>query len=241
MADPASSSSEAPAYKRRRVVEEEEEPMYKYDDEDEDEYEQKRYVPLKQRKAAELQKIARLRAGGGVGAAAGSASPQEGAQSPKRRAQDDEEEGEEAGSSVVKRSTQTLLKEARELREKEAKEQKSEAQKQREEEAKILEAHAARRKLASDLELAKGINYSEPLKTSWTAPRFVRQRSEEENTILREKNHIISEGVDIPPLIDNFRVSLHLFPSTSFSDILLTPSSSSSGHEDSSLPHRRLP
>ncbi|MCO5600310.1 hypothetical protein L7F22_054420 [Adiantum nelumboides] len=203
-ADPASSSSEAPAYKRRRVVEEEEEPMYKYDDEDDDEYEQKRYVPLKQRKAAELQKIARLRAGG-VGAAAGSASPQDGAQSPKRRAQDDEEEGEEAGSSVVKRSTQTLLKEARELREKEAKEQKSEAQKQREEEAKILEAHAARRKLASDLELAKGINYSEPLKTSWTAPRFVRQRTEEENTILREKNHIISEGVDIPPLIDNFR------------------------------------
>lgn len=85
-ADPASSSSEAPAYKRRRVVEEEEEPMYKYDDEDDDEYEQKRYVPLKQRKAAELQKIARLRAGG-VGAAAGSASPQDGAQSPKRRAQ----------------------------------------------------------------------------------------------------------------------------------------------------------
>lgn len=191
--------------------------MYKYDDEEEDdEYEQKRYVPLKQRKAAELQKIARLRAGGGVGSAAGSASPQAtGSQSPKRDARrtqgggegDDEDDGEAGGSSVVKRSTQTLLREARELREKEAKEHKTDAQKQQEEEAKILEAHAARRKLASDRELAKGIQYTEPIKTSWTAPRFVRERTDEENTTLREKHHIYSEGKDIPPLIDNFRVS----------------------------------
>lgn len=43
---------------------------------------------------------------------------------------------------------------------------KTEAEKREEEDAGLLAAIAARRKLASDLELAKGIQYIEPLKTS---------------------------------------------------------------------------
>jgi ATP-dependent RNA helicase DDX41 len=43
---------------------------------------------------------------------------------------------------------------------------KTEAEKQEEEDAEILAAVATRRKLASDLELAKGILYTEPLQTS---------------------------------------------------------------------------
>ena len=43
---------------------------------------------------------------------------------------------------------------------------KTEAEKREEQDAEILTAIAARRKLASDLELAKGIQYTEPLKTS---------------------------------------------------------------------------
>lgn len=43
---------------------------------------------------------------------------------------------------------------------------KTEAEKREEQDAEILAAIAARRKLASDLELAKGILYTEPLKTS---------------------------------------------------------------------------
>ena len=38
----------------------------------------------------------------------------------------------------------------------------------------------------------------------WRPPKFVRDRAEEENRALWEKNHIIVEGDDLPPPIDNF-------------------------------------
>lgn len=44
---------------------------------------------------------------------------------------------------------------------------KTEAEKAEEQDAEILAAIAARRKLASDLELAKGVQYTEPMKTSY--------------------------------------------------------------------------
>ena len=43
---------------------------------------------------------------------------------------------------------------------------KTAAEKAEEADAEILAAIAARRKLASDLELAKGVQYTDPLKTS---------------------------------------------------------------------------
>ena len=43
---------------------------------------------------------------------------------------------------------------------------KTEAEKAEEADAEILAAIASRRKLASDLELAKGVQYTEPLKTT---------------------------------------------------------------------------
>ena len=43
---------------------------------------------------------------------------------------------------------------------------KTEAEKREEQDAEILAAIATRRKLASDLELAKGIQYTESLETS---------------------------------------------------------------------------
>lgn len=83
---------------------------------------------------------------------------------------------------------------------------KTEAEKAEEQDAEILAAIASRRKLASDLELAKGVQYTEPVKTSWRPPRFIRERSEDEHRSLREKYHIIVEGQDIPPPIENFTV-----------------------------------
>jgi len=46
---------------------------------------------------------------------------------------------------------------------------KTEAEKVEEEDAQILAAIASRKKLASDRELAKGIEYTETLRTSWVA------------------------------------------------------------------------
>ena len=46
---------------------------------------------------------------------------------------------------------------------------KTEAEKEEEADAQILAAIASRKKLASDRELAKGIEYTETLRTSWVA------------------------------------------------------------------------
>lgn len=198
-------SATSPVFKRRKV-EDNDEPVYSLDDEEDDAYDQQRYIPVKQRKAAELARIQSKRArgiGDGMADVSASSSAKAGAAAQgggEAEADDDEEQG-----PLVQRSKQILLKEAREIREKQAKENKTEEEKQQEEERKILEAHAARKKLASDMELAKGINYTEPIKTSWRAPAFVRSRTEDENAALREQHHVLADGIDIPPLITNFR------------------------------------
>ena len=76
-----------------------------------------------------------------------------------------------------------------------------------EEEDKILKAIAVKRKLASDLELATGIVYAEPKGTTWTAPSYIRKRTEAQNEKIRQKNHIMAESQEgdvIPPPIAAF-------------------------------------
>lgn len=41
---------------------------------------------------------------------------------------------------------------------------------------------------------------------SWRPPRFVRERAEEQHLKLRGKYHILVEGENVPPPIDNFTV-----------------------------------
>jgi ATP-dependent RNA helicase DDX41 len=201
-------SATSPVFKRRKV-EDDNEPANSLDDVDEDDaYDQQRYIPVKQRKAAELARIQSKRARGIIGegtkGVVASSSMKSGSAAQGGEAGGEADEDEEQGP-LVQRSKQILLKEAKEIREKQAKENKTEEEKQLEEEKKILEAHAARKKLASDMELAKGINYTEPIKTSWRPPAFVRARTEVENLQLRDQHHVLADGVDIPPLITNFR------------------------------------
>lgn len=59
-------SVSSPVFKRRKV-EEDNEPRYSLDEEEDEEYEQQRYVPVKQRKAAELARIKAMRGRGGRG------------------------------------------------------------------------------------------------------------------------------------------------------------------------------
>ncbi|CAO1631583.1 unnamed protein product [Parajaminaea phylloscopi] len=210
-----SGSATPPVFKRRKVVDEDDEvPAYSYEDEDED-YDSHKYVPLKQRRLQQLQQAARSARGlgrGSSGSGANSADDDDGGGGGRSGraggAQDEgkgDEDEDEALNDGIKQKTTTLLDEARALREEKAYATQSEAEKRAEEERKILEAHAARRKLASDMELAKGITYTEPIKTSWTAPRFVRERTDEENAKLREQHHVLTDGRDVPPLITNFR------------------------------------
>ncbi|KAE8230846.1 hypothetical protein CF326_g4143 [Tilletia indica] len=180
------------AAKKRRLDEEDSKPIYSYDDDEEDDSTRRSaYIPLKQRKLQEIQAISAKR----------SSSQRAGPGETGRN----EEEDEEVQDRGVQQGTKSLLAEARALREAEPQDSKSLAEKEAEEERKILEAHAARTKLASAAELAKGVIYTESIKTSWRPPSFIRSRPEEENEAIRKKLHILCDGVDVPPVITNFR------------------------------------
>ncbi|KLO17940.1 DEAD-domain-containing protein [Schizopora paradoxa] len=181
------------ATKRRRLDNRSPSPVYKLDDEENDDYVP--YVPVAQRRQ---QKLAAL--------SSHLTSDKHRARSHESPAVEENEDDAEVRRRDKERKERTLLMEAQEVHRKQAVEdaQKTELEKEQEEDAKILAAIASRKKLASDLELAKGIQYSEPLKTSWRAPRYILSRTEENHAKLREKFHIIVEGSDVPPPIAHF-------------------------------------
>ncbi|KAG1715653.1 hypothetical protein ID866_1495 [Astraeus odoratus] len=179
---------------KRRRVQRSASPTYKLDDED-DSYEP--YIPVAQRREARLAKLSSL--------TSNSAREKAKRQLEELLAREDEEQEEERQKERA-RKERTLLLEAQEVHSRKAAEdaQKTEVEKAEEADAEILAAIASRRKLASDLELAKGISYTESLKTSWRPPKYVRDRTEEQHRRLREKYHIIVDGEDIPPPIEHF-------------------------------------
>ncbi|PVG02845.1 putative DEAD-box ATP-dependent RNA helicase 35 [Serendipita vermifera] len=183
--------AEPPSKKRHLEPDQE---MYKLDDED-DNYVP--YVPVKQQRLQRLQKLAQTR-----GALVDSGKVNE---TPVVEEKWDEEKEEERKRERA-RQERTLLLEAQEVQAKKAIDDanKTQEKKVEEEEQELLAAIASRRKLASDLELAKGIKYTESMTTSWRAPRYIRERTEEQNTKIREKYHIIVEGENVPPPIETF-------------------------------------
>jgi len=49
------------------------------------------------------------------------------------------------------------------------------------------------------------MNPTAPTHNSWRPPQFLRDMSEQQHTDVRDKYHIITEGNEIPPPINNFR------------------------------------
>ncbi|KAJ3881518.1 P-loop containing nucleoside triphosphate hydrolase protein [Lentinula edodes] len=177
---------------RRRIQRSHSPPTYKLEDDD-DTYVP--YVPVAQRRQEKLAKLSSW------GRAKNSA------QDTQREQEELEDEAKEEEKRREKaRKERTLLMEAQDVHSRKAAEdaKKTEEQKATEEEEEILEAIRSRKKLLSDLELAKGIQYTESLKTSWRPPKYIRDRTEQEHQRIREKYAIIVEGEDIPPPIEHF-------------------------------------
>ncbi|KAI8817044.1 P-loop containing nucleoside triphosphate hydrolase protein [Fimicolochytrium jonesii] len=101
------------------------------------------------------------------------------------------------------RSNVALIDQAAELRKQEK--PKTELQKELELEKEILTAQTTKKALFSAQELAQDVHYTEPLKTSWTPPKHIRELSEGQLNDVRKKFHIIVEGDDVPPPIKTFR------------------------------------
>lgn len=79
-------------------------------------------------------------------------------------------------------------------------------QQQMTEQALLKEANQVQTNaLQSSSEIATGSKFTEPMKTSWTAPRYILNRPESENEDIRAKWLIIAEGEDCPPPIKSFK------------------------------------
>jgi ATP-dependent RNA helicase DDX41 len=61
--------------------------------------------------------------------------------------------------------------------------QESEIEKRLKEEEKLLESIREHTALMGAAELAKGIQYVDPIKTSWTAPRAILQMGDERHEV----------------------------------------------------------
>ncbi len=98
-----------------------------------------------------------------------------------------------------------MLDQHNELKTKGIQQQETEREKQMKEEASILASVQESQALISFQEIAKGIKYEDPIKTSWTVPNCILNLPQERHDEVREKTGIICEGEDVPPPITSFR------------------------------------
>lgn len=93
----------------------------------------------------------------------------------------------------------TLLDQAAELRARFDVVEKTEEQRAEDEEAQLLAELARQPALKAVGELASGVVYTEPMKTSWTPPRYLRDAPASHHEEVRDVHRILVEGRDIPP------------------------------------------
>uniref|UniRef100_A0A7E4UZA3 RNA helicase n=1 Tax=Panagrellus redivivus TaxID=6233 RepID=A0A7E4UZA3_PANRE len=114
----------------------------------------------------------------------------------KKRRKEEEKKADEA--------KKTLLDKHKEIVQQEIDDNRSAEDKQRDAELKLLESVTHTGPLITVSELAKGVRYTEPLKTAWRAPGHIRALADEEIDRFRKKKGIVVEGEDIPPVIGSF-------------------------------------
>ncbi|KAJ1648743.1 DEAD-box ATP-dependent RNA helicase 35 [Dispira simplex] len=148
------------------------------------------YVPLSKRNQETLDRLSQLH----------------GASTAHRHRDTDSESDDEAASvQVGPTANVSLIDQTLELKKKETERgPQTELDKRLEEERAILEAVTRHKALASDMELAKDIQYTEPMTTTWRPPHYIRQKSPAKWDSIRKKYHILVEGTNIPPPINHF-------------------------------------
>ncbi|CAO3665858.1 unnamed protein product [Umbelopsis vinacea] len=144
------------------------------------------YVPLKQRRLEKLHQYATQR------------------RVPEPTTQPESDSEDNAPVAGPKASI-SLLEQSAEVRKQLGLQEKTEEQKRLEEERKIEEAQARHKALVSVQEAATGMQYTEPMKTSWTPPKHIRDQPEENFESIRKKFHILLEGNDPVPPIKHFQ------------------------------------
>ncbi|XP_026683505.1 ATP-dependent RNA helicase abstrakt [Diaphorina citri] len=158
------------------------------------------YVSVKERKKQKLIQLGRL--------------AQERHEEKKKLVLSDDEDNnkdstdEENDESKVwgRMSNISLLDQHSELKKMAEAKKESAKEKQLKEEEKILRSVAETKALMGVAELAKGIQYNDPIKTSWRAPRCILSLPDQVHDIIRRNLRILVEGDDVPPACCSFRL-----------------------------------
>ena len=151
------------------------------------------YVPVKQRKQ---QQIERLKSQWHQRSAS---SDEEDARSKRQR---NSTSDAPASPQIGPTAKVSLMEQVKEM--KKTEKPKTEAELQLEEERRLLESMAQRKKLQSAHELAQDIRYTEPMKTSWQPPSYIKALSPADVEERRRKWRIMVEGDDVPAPIGTF-------------------------------------
>ncbi|CAG8459231.1 19246_t:CDS:2 [Dentiscutata erythropus] len=150
------------------------------------------YIPIKQRREAKFQKLVSQR------------------RLPEQQNPAEVDEEIEDSHKAGPKANVSLIDQAVEVKKQKMLEDsvKTDAEKKLEEEKAIMEAVAQKKLLASDRELAKGIIYTNSMKTTWRPPRHIVEAPQREHDSIRQRYHILVDGEDIPPPIKHFRVRI---------------------------------
>lgn len=123
----------------------------------------------------------------------------------QKRRREEEERRRKARPTQGPQASKTLMDEFSRVRGLRKADEEDEIAKQLKEEAEIMKAITETKALMSVEELAKGVRYSEPIKTGWRAPKHIRERPQRITDLIRARYHIEADGEDVPPPIKSFR------------------------------------
>ncbi|CAF1196131.1 unnamed protein product [Rotaria sordida] len=186
--------------KRRRIEQSESEDEFKLDDDVELQTTNKNrgentYVPLKERRQRQLQRVL-----GGINASHLNVDNTDNPfSSDMTHAQPIAEE-----ITVGPQANFTLLDQMSELKKNQNSSDQTSTDKILEEEERILQNVVETKALMGVAELAKGIEYTEPIRTSWRPPRVILRMPEARHQRIRQIYNINVEGDDIPPPLCRF-------------------------------------
>ncbi|KAK9887357.1 hypothetical protein WA026_022026 [Henosepilachna vigintioctopunctata] len=156
------------------------------------------YVPVKERKKLELLKLGRL------------TQLRELDQQKAKSSSENETNDDEGDELWGRKNNVSLLDQHTELKKLAEAKKVSAVERQLKKEEEILEIVAEKKALMGVSELAKGIQYSDPIKTSWKPPKYILECSPSRHEKLRQKLRILAEGEDIPPPLETFKdMKLH--------------------------------
>ncbi|XP_012260261.1 ATP-dependent RNA helicase abstrakt [Athalia rosae] len=155
------------------------------------------YVPIKERKKQQLAKLGRL------GQLKDEGSGVFGTKSSSENEKDDGDDDD--GQVWGRKFNISLLDQHTELKKLAEAKKESAMERQLKEEEKILESVAENKALMGVAELAKGIQYDDPIKTSWRLPRTILTFDEARHERVRRKLRILVEGEDVPPPLKSFK------------------------------------